>query len=268
MATRSRNPTTIRYCRCWRLAQPRLADRVGYRGFRSIASGIARDGMWLPECAVDDATLAVARRGWPEVHHPGGRSGATFGGEGADIAAPGPSYGSATTSASRSFASIASCRPTISFGDALDDGSAFAECIAATALEHDPGRALMLATDGETFGHHKKSGAAELARAIMMLCSGATMSSSPTASNTWPTHAARGTFIIDAPERMELRARSRAVALQLRMPHGSETSQEWRAPLSSAMHFVNDHASAIYDRFAPELVDRSAGCARRFDPLR
>ena len=32
------------------------------------------------------------------------------------------------------------------------------------------------------------------------------------------------------------------------------TIQEWRSPFRSAMVFVLDHASAIYDRFAPELV--------------
>lgn len=33
------------------------------------------------------------------------------------------------------------------------------------------------------------------------------------------------------------------------------TSQEWRGPLRAAMEFIKDHAAAVYDRFAPALVD-------------
>jgi len=33
------------------------------------------------------------------------------------------------------------------------------------------------------------------------------------------------------------------------------TSQEWRGPLRDAMLFIKDHADAVYDRFAPPLVD-------------
>jgi len=43
------------------------------------------------------------------------------------------------------------------------------------------------------------------------------------------------------------------MALELRMPPRSTTSQHWRTPLFEAMHFVVDHANAIYDRFAPPL---------------
>ena len=45
----------------------------------------------------------------------------------------------------------------------------------------------------------------------------------------------------------------------------ANTSQEWRAPLCDAMHFVSDHANAIYDRFAPPLSPDSCGALARID---
>ena len=33
------------------------------------------------------------------------------------------------------------------------------------------------------------------------------------------------------------------------------TNQEWRGPLREAMDFVNNHATAVYERFAPPLAD-------------
>ena len=61
MATRSRNPTIIRFCRC---CAPRDRDLQIAWGIEDFVYrfGHRPDGMWLPECAVDDATLAVARR--------------------------------------------------------------------------------------------------------------------------------------------------------------------------------------------------------------
>ena len=38
----------------------------------------------------------------------------------------------------------------------------------------------------------------------------------------------------------------------------ANTSQEWRTPLFEAMHFVVDHANAIYDSFAPPLSPHHA----------
>ena len=56
MATRSRNPTTIRYCRCSTPRDRELQIAWGIEDF-VYRFGHRPDGMWLPECAVDDATL-------------------------------------------------------------------------------------------------------------------------------------------------------------------------------------------------------------------
>jgi hypothetical protein len=111
----------------------------------------------------------------------------------------------------------------------------------------------MIATDGETFGHHNKHGAAELARALIAL----ERRDDVIVTNCeeyLATHPAGGAF-------------ESASATSWSCPHGVErwrsncgcrneagTSQEWRAPFRAAMDFVKNHAEATYDRFAPALV--------------
>ena len=99
------------------------------------------------------------------------------------------------------------------------------------------GAALMIATDGETFGHHKKHGAAELARALMALASRDDIVIT-NCEDYLASHPAAGSFEIPA-------------ATSWSCPHGVErwrsncgcradahTSQEWRAPFRAAMDFV------------------------------
>src|SRR4029077_2547763 len=57
----------------------------------------------------------------------------------------------------------------LAFSDMLSDGGRLAHGLAEAAFALPPGAAVMVATDGETFGHHKKTGAAELARAFAIL---------------------------------------------------------------------------------------------------
>jgi hypothetical protein len=209
------------------------------------------EGIWLPECAVDDATLeAVAAAGLKFTILAGDQG--RFLGEAAKTHSAGPFIWQRDGLSLAVFRFDRVLSAEISFGTAMEDGKAFAEHLAAVALEHEPGSALLLATDGETFGHHKRSGAAELARAIMALQRRDDIVIT-NLTDYLATHPAVGTFVIDAPSAWSC-------------PHGVErwrsncgcrtdanTSQEWRTPLFDAMHFVNDHANATYDRFAPAL---------------
>jgi hypothetical protein len=212
-------------------------------------------GMWLPECAADDDTLAsVAAAGLKFVilaadqgtwHGPESesRSGGPFLWRGGDL--------SLTI-----FRSDRELSGTISFGEGLADGAELAEWIAVTALSLEAGAALVIATDGETFGHHNKHGAAELARALILLERRDDVVLTNCAEYL-EHHPARGNFEI-------------ANASSWSCPHGIErwrsdcgcridanTSQGWREPFRVAMEFVKNHTEAVYDRFAPSIVKES-----------
>ncbi len=210
------------------------------------------EGMWLPECAADEDTLqSVADAGlkFVIVASDQGR----FKGDDADTRAAGPFSWDRDDSSLAVFRFDRELSERLSFGDMLADGARMAEDLIEVTLALPPGGALLLATDGETFGHHKRAGAPELARAFWAL---------ERRSDVIITNCARylalhppvGTFAIHQPSSWSC-------------PHGIErwrsdcgcrssanTHQQWRRPLREAMEFIKNHADSIYERFAPELV--------------
>jgi len=209
-------------------------------------------GMWLPECAADDDTLAsVAAAGISFVIL--GSDQGNFRGPGAESRGAGPFQWRSGDLSLAVFRFDRELSATVSFGDGLADGARLADRMADAALNLEPGAALMIATDGETFGHHHKHGAAELARALMALERRDDVIVTNCADYL-ATHPAAGSFEM-------------AAVTSWSCPHGVErwrsncgcrsdagTSQEWRAPFRAAMDFVKNHAEATYDRFAPALV--------------
>ena len=143
----------------------------------------------------------------------------------------------------------------------MDDGKAFAERLASVALEHEPGSAMLLATDGETFGHHKKSGAAELARALMAIQRRDDIVIT-NLSDYLASHPGAGTFVIDHPSAWSCAHGIERWRSNCGCRIDSNTSQEWRTPLFDAMHFVVDHVNATYDRFAPPISPDHAAMIR------
>lgn len=208
------------------------------------------EGIWLPECAADEDTLkSVAAAGLKFVIL--GSQQGSF--NGADARSAGPFLWSADGLMLAVFRFDQALSAELSFGDMLDDGARMAESIVEAALALAPGAALLLATDGETFGHHNRTGAAELARALAALERREDVKLANCAEYL-ATHPPAGTFEIDS-------------ASSWSCPHGIErwradcgcqlsegTSQQWRGPLREAMEFVKNHADSVYDRFAPELV--------------
>jgi alpha-amylase/alpha-mannosidase (GH57 family) len=217
-------------------------------------------GMWLPECAADDDTLAAVAGAGLEFIILGADQG-LFSGVGADNRSAGPFMWRGGERSIAVFRFDRELSNAISFGEGLGDGARLAEWIAATALSFEPGAALMLATDGETFGHHHKHGAAELARALIMLERRDDLVLTNCADYL-AAHPAEGSF--------EMRSAS-----AWSCPHGVErwrsncgcrldpnTSQEWRGPFRSAMEFVNNHVELTYDRFAPALTKEHQAALR------
>src|SRR5437667_6542272 len=224
------------------------------------------EGMWLPETAVDLATLEVLAaqriaftvlaphqawrmRGGPETpwlyisdgkfdttvpyrcRLPSGRSMVLF------------------------FYDAAVSRG-VAFEGLLNDGGAFAQRLAAPVP--DGGRRVRaVATDGESYGHHHRFGEMALAFALQQLADGDTVR----LTNF-------GAYLAMHPPTADIEIRERS---SWSCPHGVErwraacgcrmdsaTHQDWRGPLREAMDFVNNHASAVYERFAPPLVDDAA----------
>ncbi len=219
------------------------------------------EGMWLPECAVDEDTLASLADGGVKFTILAPEQG-RYARDGATPHAAGPftwrGEGGKNVAIFRFDRGLSA---EISFGDPLRDGARLAERIADAALALRPGEALLLATDGETFGHHKKTGAAELARALIMLerrddliiTNCAQYLAAHGVDGEFTTNTATSWSCAHGVERWRSNCGCRAD------PH---SSQQWRAPLREAMELVNDHVSSVFDRFAAELVGDPSNVAR------
>ena len=218
------------------------------------------EGMWLPECAADQPTLRI-------LAHAGIRFvilGADQGhyepvGDGIEAGPFQWNEGDLSLAVMRFDRGLSA---EIAFNDLVGDGARFAEAIANRALALRPGAALLIATDGETFGHHKRNGAAELARAMLLLERRDDIVVTNCAEYLARSQAVGG-FRIDAASSWSCAhgvERWRADC-GCRMTPG--TSQQWRAPLRAAMEFVTNHADFVYQRFAVGLVaDPEAALAR------
>jgi len=211
--------------------------------------GRQSEGIWLPECAADDETLAsVARAGLKFIILAANQG--HFSNDGRDA---GPFLWRRDNLELAVFRFDREISGRIAFGDGLHDGAELAETIARDALAMPAGSAILIATDGETFGHHKRNGAAELARAIACLQNRDDVVVTNCAEYL-ALHPAGGSFRLDAPSSWSC-------------PHGVErwradcgcrleaqSSQNWRGPLRSAMDFVKSHADGVYERSARSLV--------------
>jgi hypothetical protein len=209
------------------------------------------EGIWLPECAVDDDTLdSVASAGLKFTILAGDQG--RFEGEAGKGRGAGPFIWRRGDLSLAIFRFDRALSAEISFGDALKEGAAFADRIAQVALEHEPGTAILLATDGETFGHHKKTGAAELARAIMTIARRDDIVIT-NLSDYLATHAGSESFETNGASAWSCSHGVERWRSNCGCRFDANTSQEWRTPLFDAMHFVSEHANATYDRFAPAL---------------
>jgi alpha-amylase/alpha-mannosidase (GH57 family) len=245
---------------------PLLAERdkelqIGW-GIEDFAFRFGRkpEGIWLPECAADDDTLAAAASAGIQfvllAPQQGEFKGSNRNGDGA-----GPFIWNRGDLKLAVFRFDRELSADVSFGDALENGERLAERIINRALALNPESALLLATDGETFGHHKKTGAATLAKALSILEERDDIAITNCAEYL-ATHYPAGTFEISAPSSWSC-------------PHGVErwrsdcgcrldqsTNQAWRRPLREAMEFVKNHADTIYDRFAAPIVEDPFGALK------
>jgi alpha-amylase/alpha-mannosidase (GH57 family) len=209
-------------------------------------------GMWLPECAVDEETLAALARAGIKytILAPGqGR----FIGDGIGAGEVGPFEWRRHDLSIAVFRFERELSGQIAFSDMLADGGRLADGLAQAAFAQPPGAAVMIATDGETFGHHKRTGAAELARAFEILADrdGLVVTN---CAEYLAGHPSRGRFEIDSASAWSCAHGVERWRSNCGCRLDGNTSQEWRGPLREAMEFIKNHADAMYDRFTPPLV--------------
>ncbi|MBF6570062.1 MAG: DUF3536 domain-containing protein [Candidatus Binataceae bacterium] len=222
----------------------------GLEDFR-FRFGREAEGLWLPECAVDEATLETVASAGVKFVIAGSDQG-RFGAADANDRSAGPFLWRGTAG------TVAIFRFDRRFSSLLCDNhgpaeTPFADQIAEALFAMAPGEALVLAADGEYFGHHKRNGADNLARLLTMIDRREDIAIT-NCSAYLANHPARGEFTVSAPSSWSC-------------PHGIErwrsdcgcrleakTSQEWRAPLRTAIEFARDHSAALYERFAGQIV--------------
>lgn len=230
--------------------------RWGVDEYRS-RFGHAPTGMWLPETAVDTASLeSLADVGitWTMLapHQVLGRSGREPGHTPLVVSLP----------SGRSITVVpydGELSHAVAFGGLLDDGQKFAEVVAdrALSIEGPDAPLVVLATDIETFGHHHRFGEMALARAV----------------DEWA--GVDGLELI-TPERYLAKFPASAPGALVERTswscaHGIERwrsdcgcrfddvdgqDQRWRGPLRDVLDAVADIAGRLFNEFAgAELVD-------------
>ncbi|MBI4219512.1 MAG: DUF3536 domain-containing protein [Chloroflexi bacterium] len=237
-------------------------------GIRDFETRFGRrpEGMWLPETAVDLATLEVlaesgikftvlSPRQAKRARHSGVARWRDVTGERIDARG---AYRKRLTSG-RSvtlFFYDGAISNAVAFGGLLHSGAAFAErLLGAFSAEHGP-QLVHIATDGETYGHHHRHGDMALAFALNKIAdaSGARLT-------------VYGEYLAKHPatEEVEIvensswscehgveRWRSNCGCQAGRHP---SWNQEWRAPLRSALDWLRDEVALLYEADAGRLLD-------------
>jgi alpha-amylase/alpha-mannosidase (GH57 family) len=217
------------------------------------------DGMWLPETAVDTATLeALAEEGvkftilaphqCAAVRTQDGKWSETPGGSGLDVTKP---YYTRLPSGRiiTLIFYLGSIAHDIAFGGLLNNGDAFAQALISRLPRGGEPCLLTIATDGETYGHHHHFGEMALARAAQVLYASQDVMLTNIASFLRMYPASRECKIA------EMTSWSCAHGVERwRSDCGCHTggeawwNQAWRAPLREALDNVRDRIDEIYER--------------------
>jgi len=234
----------------------------GIEDFRA-RFGRAPEGMWLPETAVDDETLEVLAEAGLRftilAPHQARRVRPLGGGDWQEVGAgvdPGQAYrwqGPRGTSLALFFYDHGLSHG-IAFGSLLERSEHLVAAIeGAVAPDREAPQLVHCATDGESYGHHRRFGEMALAAAIhrfeteapgALTCYGAFLAAHP------PTHE------VEIHERTSW---SCAHGVERwRADCGCRTrgdwQQRWRAPLREALDWLRDRIDPFYEARAAALL--------------
>ena len=250
---------------------PLANDRDKYTqvlwGIRDFQERFGRrpEGMWLPEAAVDVATLEVlaelginftvlAPRQAAKVRKIGGRSWKDVSGGRID---PTRAYLCRLPSGRKIslFFYDGPISQAVAFEKLLDNGESFAGRLKSGFSEKRKWPQLMhIATDGETYGHHHKYGDMALAAALDKID-----------DDPWVRLSNYGEFLSNYPPEVEVQI---VPASSWSCYHGVERwrgncgcnsgragwNQEWRRPLREALDMLRDRVAAIFENKGAELL--------------
>ena len=246
------------------LASPRdrLTEiRWGLADFRA-RYGREAEGLWLPECAADDATLAaVSAEGVKFVilePHQADSIRPLSGGawkKASDALLPGTAYQWTDGKASLAvFFYDGPLSRSVAFERAMSDSRAFAGRVVSRLPPTAEDSLALLATDGESYGHHESF--AEMGLAHFLRYALPEKGVEPVNLGWW---------LARHPPRHEVRLREGGTSWSC--PHGVErwrsacgcgavdgASLEWRAPLRSALEGLRDKLDALYEKEAAGLL--------------
>mgnify|MGYP000678019889 FL=1 len=229
------------------LASPRERTTEIRWGIRDFRRRFQREpeGIWLPECAADEDTLdAVAKEGIGftilapyQVHG--------HDGSGMPVRWRGASGRSLTI-----VPYDGALAGDVAFGGLLRDAPALAQRLSPhrDAADQRPDRCTTLATDGETFGHHHKSGDSTLTDALSMVVQQASSRVTNSASLVAmypPTTDVR----LVSPSAWSCahgveRWRSNCGC---RLDGSTPAAQQWRGPLRAAIERLSHHAHDVFE---------------------
>jgi alpha-amylase/alpha-mannosidase (GH57 family) len=226
--------------------------RWGLADFRR-RFGRDAEGMWLPECAVDEETLEVLAQ-----------EGVAF-----TILAPyqirdASSDGMPvrwTGNGGKSLAILpydGNLAGEVAFGGLLQNFAALSNRLAPDASDRtDSPRCVTLATDGETFGHHHRNGEVTLANALLDVRErGAGVVTN--AAALMATHEPMQPIALVSPSSWSCahgveRWRSDCGC---RLDANAHTSQRWRRPLREAMDWLSERTHEVFEREGGEIFSR------------
>ncbi len=238
----------------------RTEIRWGLADFRS-RFGREAEGLWLPECGADEATLAaVAAEGVKFVilePHQADAVRPLSGGawkQASEALRPGMAYqwsdGQQTLAV---FFYDGPLSRSVAFERAMGDSRAFAERVAKNLPPVAEDALALLATDGESYGHHEPFAEMGLAHFLRYAL---------------PAQGVEivnlGWWLAKHPPRHEVRLRAGGTSWSC--PHGIErwrsacgcgaaegASLAWRAPLRKALEGLRDRFDVLYEKEAAAL---------------
>ncbi len=231
--------------------------RWGLADFRR-RFGRDAQGMWLPECAVDEETLDVLAQERVQF----------------TMLAPYQIRGSAgdgmpvnwQSAAGRTIAILpydGNLAGEVAFGGLLQNAAALAGRLVGTPNPIDAPRCTTLATDGETFGHHHRNGEVTLATALNAI------------STNDVGHITNAAALVAAfPPSLNV---SLVSPSSWSCAHGVErwrsdcgckldttanTSQRWRRPLREAVDWLGSRCNEIFEREGQTLFNEDPWSVR------
>jgi len=246
------------------LASPRdraTEIRWGLADFRA-RFGRDSEGLWLPECAADDATLAAAAAEGVKFvilePHQADAVRPLSGGawkQASDSLRPGIAYQwSAGASKLAVFFYDGPLSRSVAFERSMSDSRAFAARIASRLPPTAEDGMALLATDGESYGHHESFAEMGLAHFLRYALPEKGVES-----------VNLGWWLAKNPPRHEVRLREGGSSWSC--SHGLErwrsdcgcgavdgASLEWRAPLRAALEGLRDKLGALYEKESGGLL--------------